>query len=343
MFIRTLTGIFWHNSEERLRMGWRLCLHTLLLVSLTLVFSVVLILVMLPYHAVFSMEQADVFNVDDLFMSAHDSWIGLAVTAGGSCFGILSATLICARWVDRRNFKGFGFHLSRDWWLDFGFGLVLGAFLMGLIFLFGRLTGTIRINGFFQSYSEGRPFLSGFIEALIKYILVGFYEELMSRGYYLVNLAEGLKFKNLSKRQMLILAWIVSSVVFGLLHIGNPHASWISTLNIILAGLFLGVGMILTGRLSIPIGLHIMWNFFQGNVFGFPVSGMTTGASLIATEMVGPTWLTGGDFGPEAGVMGLAAMVVGSLLIVLWVRRKGKLHLSEGLAKYSPLDIEAAT
>jgi len=154
----------------------------------------------------------------------------------------------------------------------------------------------------------------------------------------LVNISEGLRGKWISNRWTLILAWAISSVVFGLLHGSNPNASWISTVNIIIAGIFLGLGMVLTGNLSISIGLHITWNFFQGNVFGFPVSGTRTGATLIATELVGPEWLTGGAFGPEAGVLGLAAMLIGSLLMVFWIRRSrsGRLELKESLAVYEP-------
>jgi uncharacterized protein len=78
---------------------------------------------------------------------------------------------------------------------------------------------------------------------------------------------------------------------------------------------------------------------FQGNVFGFPVSGINTGATIIATESVGQQWLTGGAFGPEAGVLGLAAMVIGSVLTLVWIHRKGRLTLRGALAEYSREDL----
>jgi len=117
----------------------------------------------------------------------------------------------------------------------------------------------------------------------------------------------------------------------------NPNATWVSTVNIVLAGIFLGLGMFLSGSLAIPIGLHISWNFFQGIVFGFPVSGMNMGAAMIATESAGPTWLTGGAFGPEGGALGLIAIFIGSGLTLLWLRRKGRLSLHTDLSVYNPI------
>jgi hypothetical protein len=95
----------------------------------------------------------------------------------------------------------------------------------------------------------------------------------------------------------------------------------------------LGFGYVLTGELAIPIGLHITWNFFQGTVFGLPVSGLNPfGATFLSVEQDGPGLWTGGSFGPEGGMLGPAAMIVGTLLIALWVRlRSGK------LATYTPI------
>ena len=117
----------------------------------------------------------------------------------------------------------------------------------------------------------------------------------------------------------------------------TPTPRLISSLNIALAGLFLGLGFILTGELAIPIGLHITWNFFQGNVFGFPVSGTEAGATVIAINQGGPPLWTGGNFGPEAGLIGIVAMVIGALLTVWWVRREeGRMELRKEIAAYRP-------
>jgi hypothetical protein len=144
--------------------------------------------------------------------------------------------------------------------------------------------------------------------SLAVFALVGFYEELTFRGYYLHNLRDGLG---------LAPAVLLSSLVFALAHAGNPFASWTSTVGLIAAGLFLAYAWIRTRRLWLPIGLHLGWNFFQGTVFGFPVSG-TTAPGLLLQRAEGPPLLTGGGFGPEAGLIVLPAMLLGAWLIRLY-------------------------
>jgi hypothetical protein len=160
---------------------------------------------------------------------------------------------------------------------------------------------------------------------------------MLSRGYHLLNLAEGLNLPNISPTNALLVAWLLSSSLFGVLHAFNPNATAISTFNLMVAGLFLGLGFVLTRSLAIPIGLHITWNFFQGNVFGFPVSGTNAGATFIAVQQGGPDLLTGGAFGPEAGLIGLAAIALGTALTVGYVRMfYGEVRLQTELAAYEP-------
>jgi len=318
-------------------MFWRLSAHTILVIIFINLFAVGFILLGECFAGLFGFSLNDTISMADPMQLMQSPWIGTVIVPAAVLLGIVTGTYLSGKWFDRRMPKQFGITFSRVWWVDFIFGLVLGAVLMTLIFLFGLLTGAVRVVSFYHSYSGSGPFISGFLQSLLFYVLVGFYEELFSRGYHLINLAEGLNHKIIGKKGALIIAIIISSVLFGLLHLTNPHANWVSTLNISLSGVFLGLGMFMTGSLAIPIGLHITWNFFQGNVFGFPVSGVSTGATLIVTQSVGAQWLTGGLFGPEAGVMGLAAMGIGAVITLLWIRRKGNRTPAWDLAVYTRL------
>ena len=208
---------------------------------------------------------------------------------------------------------------------------------MVLFFLVELAFGWIEVTDYVTTATGEGSAMGVIVASLIGYICVGIYEEMLSRGYHLRNLAEGLNFKAIGPRAALWLAYLISSSIFGILHATNPNASLVSTVNIILAGFFLGLGFVLTGELAIPIGLHITWNFFQGNVFGFPVSGNATSGTFIQTLQLGPDWMTGGAFGPEAGVIGILAIIVGSLLTILYVKQtRGAVSLQYDLAVYEP-------
>ena len=94
-------------------------------------------------------------------------------------------------------------------------------------------------------------------------------------------------------------AVIISSAVFGLLHLANPNATWVSAAGIFFAGVFLAYGYIRTKQLWLPIGLHIGWNFFEGVGFGFPVSGLADIYKMLRIQVHGPEIWTGGAFGPD--------------------------------------------
>ena len=251
---------------------------------------------------------------------------------------MLVATIVsvwlAGRFLDRRGFRDFGLRIDKQWWGDLGFGLFLGAFLMSCIFVVELAAGWIDITGFLLTPGVSTvPFLSAIALTLLQFIAVGIQEELLSRGYQTKNLAEGLG-GLVGKRWAIIIAALLSSALFGYLHAANPNTTAISTFNIFLAGMFLALGFLLTGELAIPMGIHISWNFFQGNVFGFPVSGLDSDLSFVGIEQGGIPLITGGVFGPEAGLIGVGAMLLGAILIVLWVRaRYGAARLHLGIAE----------
>ena len=308
-----LLRLFINEDEDRVRALWRLLGHGLALVACWWMYAVLVV---------------------SLGMS-NEGGLGLRSTLV-MALAATTATYLCARYLDRRPFERLGLALTPRWWADFGAGVVLGTLLMGGVFALELAAGWIEIQAYQQSSAE-LPFGPALLGALVMFVLVGFYEELVSRGYHLRNIAEGLdELGWLRGRPRLVLALAVlgSSAVFGLLHAGNPNATALSTFNVALAGIMLAAGVLWTGQLGIAAGLHLSWNFCQGNVFGFPVSGSDAGARLIALEQGGDPLITGGDFGPEAGLIGVAAMLAGVALQALWVRlSRGELRLAPGLAQ----------
>jgi uncharacterized protein len=334
--------LFWSREERRLRMVWRLLgqLLFLMLVLLPLQTLVGMLAVFvlgpqaLPTEGLSDLGQAQTWIMQNpLWMAISTLTILLTMTI---------AVWAAARWLDRRRLLDLGLRLDRQWWADLGFGLALGFVLMTLVFVVQLLAGWVTIQDTFVA-DEAGSFWGGMGLALIIYLCVGFYEELFSRGYQLTNLAEG--FSAIGRKRAIWVATLLSASVFGALHLMNPNANWIGAVNIMVSGvLTLGLGYILTGQLGISIGLHITWNLVQGNIYGFPVSGADYRfATVFLIEQQGSELWTGGAFGPEAGLLGLLATLLGALLIVWWTRRYyGRAAVREEIAIYEPLSLHPA-
>ncbi|WP_433631539.1 lysostaphin resistance A-like protein [Halomicrococcus sp. NG-SE-24] len=323
VFPRALTTLFWNADSDRLRMPWRLLAGTVLLVGIAVVFG-------LLFQALVSTTRTGALA--SLFAGTANSLLlslaGVLFTTGVTVVGVYLA----GRLVDRRRFADFGLHLDRAWCVDFAFGVALGAALMTGIFLVELGAGWLAVTGTLRTSAAGASgptasLVGGLVLAFALYVLVAVGEELLLRGYLLTNLAEGLR--GLGATLAVAVATLLSSAVFGLLHVGNPNATAVSTANVALAGVVLAAGYVLTGELGVSVGFHLSWNFVQGPVFGFPVSGTSRGVALVAVAERGPDRWTGGGFGPEAGLVGVAALVVGLAAIVAWARyRTGSVGLS---------------
>lgn len=312
-----LVRIFFSPHEKRLRAGWRLLLHGMLAGLLLLALSLV---VLLPLTAISAALAA--FGESLGLGPELTSWLGILLQPGPSASLLLVlsavvsfpaftlATWIARRQFDRRTFRSLGFEQRWMAGRDLLAGFCIPGPLFGLIFLAERAMGWIRVEGWILDTRSALEAAALIVGSLIVFALVGFYEELTFRGYYLVNLREGAG-----------PAWgvLLSSAAFALAHTGNPSASWASFAGLIAAGLFLAYAWIRTGQLWLPIGLHLGWNFFEGTVFGFAVSGVSP-PGILELAGAGPELISGGAFGPEAGLIVLPAMLLGVGLIWLYTR-----------------------
>ena len=128
-------------------------------------------------------------------------------------------------------------------------------------------------------------------------------------------LIRGIFMKFLSNKMNIFIAVGISSIVFGILHLDNNNINLVAFINLILYGVAMGLYVVKTNNLWGACGNHAAWNFFQGNVFGFQVSGIDVQVgTIVDMKAVGNTWVNGGLFGPEAGI---ACTVVLSIFIVV--------------------------
>lgn len=284
-------------DEHRLRAGWRLLVHTTLLLFLLMLIGSIIAIGMLLFG----------LQIEDILEGASPL-LEIILTLPAYTL----ATFIARRVIDRRSFTSLGFDIDPQTIKDLLIGFAIPGLLMGGIFLFEWSVGWLNVIDFAWEVGPLSDWLSDLFIWFIVYIVVGFQEELFSRGYHLQNIAEGLN---------LPLGILISSLIFAFLHLGNPFSSLSSSLGLLAAGYFLAFAWVRTRQLWLPIGLHIGWNFFEGNIFGFPVSGTDT-FKLIRHEVTGPTLITGGDFGPEAGLILLPALLLGTFLIYIYTNRE---------------------
>jgi membrane protease YdiL (CAAX protease family) len=291
-----LARVFVSPSEPRLRAGWRLLLQVALQFILLLMLGVVLLI-----------------GSRGVFGGTADSPAGteMAVTQCAEVVAVTLSILIARKLLDRRSFTSLGLRLGRRAILDFATGIGITFLMMGAIFTTEWALGWLDVTGFAWQVQSSNGVALSTAAMLGVCLLVGWNEEIMSRGYHLQTIASGMT---------LGWGWILSSTVFGALHLANPHASWTALMGIILAGLFLGYAYVRTGQLWLSIGLHTGWNFFEGVVFGFPVSGLAF-YNLPRISVSGPDAWTGGSFGPEAGLLLLPAIAIGAALIHIYTRR----------------------
>jgi membrane protease YdiL (CAAX protease family) len=125
------------------------------------------------------------------------------------------------------------------------------------------------------------------------------------RGYVLNNLM-------LSVNKYLAL--LISSVAFAAMHIPNPHFSLITFFILVLSGIILGLSYLFTRNLWFPIALHFSWNFFQGTVFGFNVSGQDD-YSLIEQFRAEDNIINGGLFGFEGSLLCIGMLILGTFIV----------------------------
>jgi membrane protease YdiL (CAAX protease family) len=143
-------------------------------------------------------------------------------------------------------------------------------------------------------------------------ILVSFSEELVFRGYILNNLLHSMP---------KMPALLVSALLFAGFHTLNPGMSLIGFLNIFIAGVLMGINYIFSRNLWFAVFFHFSWNFFQGPVLGFEVSGLDLPV-MLEQNLRGSTLLTGGAFGLEASWLATFVLSITTLILFLLFQRK---------------------
>ena len=297
-----LENIFLSPDEPRLRAGWRLMLQTILMVFLGGCLSIVLGGILL------------LLEPSILTGTGNISPLAMLLSLIAEVFAVTVSVFLARRFLDKRSIESLGLKLNPWTLIDLLAGIGITFLQMGLIYLLMSSLGWITFQGFAWQFDPIGLVIRNTLLFFVIFILVGWTEELLCRGYQLQTIASGTN---------LLWGVLLSSAIFGILHIFNPGANFASTLGIFLAGLFFAYAYVRIRQLWLPIGMHLGWNFFEGVGFGFPVSGLDI-YPLTRIEVHGPELWTGGRFGPEAGLIVIPALLLGVLLVYLYSRQRPK-------------------
>ena len=282
------------NEHGRLRTGLRLVIFFFVYVALLITFEMG---VRVGYAVVLRLAPKiwpNVYVQDLIFR-------GMLLAAA------LIASFICTRLLDGLPWRAVGLWFHKSWFRDFVIGSLIGVLSLALATLIATLGGGLRFS------LSGRELIFPVLKTLVLsgalFIIAALAEEALLRGYPL---------QTMTRVRLFILGAIITSVTFAALHMGNPNFRLgIPVLNLVIAGIWFAVAYWRTRSLWLPLGIHWAWNWALGSLFGLPVSGLTDIAPtpLLRGVDLGPTWLTGGDYGVEGGIAGTVALIISTVFV----------------------------
>lgn len=285
----TIYTVFF-NSYGRLRSGWRFFIFLLLFIFFTALFSVAAqtLLAMLPIG----------FSPNGLMF--------LLVNGGVSLFFALGIGWLCGKFLEGLPFRALGAAFTKYWFKNLCLGLAIGAVSLVFVIAVAMIFGGLRFH--LNSDYGSSAILVTLGVSFAVFAVAAAFEEALFRGYIL---------QTFSRAGLAWMAIIGTSILFALVHLRNPGANWISSLNTAIAGVWFGVAYLKTRDLWLPFGIHFMWNWVQGSIFGIEVSGLKDilQATLLQEVDSGPAWLTGGNYGIEASITCTIVLIISTAAI----------------------------
>ncbi|PKM95908.1 MAG: CPBP family intramembrane metalloprotease domain-containing protein [Firmicutes bacterium HGW-Firmicutes-1] len=266
------------NVNNQLRSGWKISL--VLTTQITMISVIYVILT-------FMLGDAPIFLIMGILQS------------------IINITIVLFMWkvFDKKPYSFIGITSIKEGYKQLIIGMFMGIISISFVFVILLMMGDIKLEN-----SLIEPNINpSIVYYFVLFIFVGISEELFSRGYCMTVL------KQTNKRWIVLL---LPAFVFSVLHINNPNIEFIGLLNIFLIGLLFAYMFIRTCSIWMPIGYHITWNFFQGNVYGFEVSGLEV-ESIYNGKLVTSNLLNGGLFGPEGGLLVTGIIILGFISVYI--------------------------
>lgn len=274
----------------RLRSGWRSAIFFVAFIIVSVVIGVI---------AAGGLRALTIDAASDypafLFVNSVLSLV-LALVLGG----------LCGRFIESLPYRALGAAFSKKWLIHLIQGSLFGASTLAFGVAIAMIFGGLKFD--FDAASGPSAITRSLAISFAIFAAASAFEEALFRGYIL---------QTFSRSGLAWLAIVLTSLFFGVVHLGNPSVTVLSTLNTVLAGLWFSVAYLKTRDLWFVWGMHLMWNWTQGSFFGIEVSGLTwiSTSPLFKEIDAGPTWLTGSTYGIEGGIVCTVALVISTIAI----------------------------
>ncbi|OOM73396.1 CAAX amino terminal protease self- immunity [Clostridium puniceum] len=296
------------NAENKTRSGWKI---GLIFISFIVTTTIATFIFSVGYGVIIVVNHSEVLSDQVKFMQyIQKQFSGMSNFPAVclqliQCISLILLVILFWKIWDKGKVREIGLTNIKSSWKDLCVGLLIGAVSFTIVAFILLITKSVEmVNSF------GSPKFSGvLITQLIIFIFVGINEELFCRGYCMTVLKQTKK------------SWIpvvVSAIIFSLMHSMNGGISLLAYINLFLFGILMGYLFMKTKNIWMCIGYHITWNYFQGDIFGFLVSGSTT-ESIYSIKVVSPNLINGGSFGPEGGLVVTALLIVTTFLVYKFI------------------------
>ena len=228
-------------------------------------------------------------------------WVGWMMLAEiGLTFVAILPAFVMAR-VEGRPFGDFGLPARTAFGRNFWVGTLWGIASLSALILALRLAGAFELGSLAL---HGARLVKFAVFYAVFFLLTGFFEEFLFRGYSQWVLSKGIHFWPTA---------VLLSVAFGLVHGGNPGEAKTGLVAAALIGFFFCLTLRRTGSLWWAVGFHMSWDWGESYLYSVPDSGGMMPGHLLNSSFHGPAWLTGGSVGPEGSAL------VFVVIVTLWV------------------------
>ena len=309
----------WFNTEspmlvdaKRAKFQCNPFLQTLIFIALFFVTNIASSLILSVYLFI-ELINSDIFNssvaptTDEIIQHFSNLSSPAVLINLFSTVIVTILVIVYCKFIEKRSLKSMGL-IKKNALNNYLKGYAIGIIIFSLAYIIAVLTGSLSVNGFNSNISFGLLLLF-----FIGFLIQGMEEEVLLRGYFMISL---------SNRAPMVVAIMVNSIAFAILHLANPGITILAFINLILFGVFASVYVIKTGNLWGACAIHSAWNFFQGNIYGIQVSGLDIGTTVLNTTTNSSlSIINGGSFGMEGG-LAVTIVLLLSIIVTLFIKQE---------------------